>query len=190
MWIGDFVRCHSVVKLLQTRFPNRPVDVLATPLCAPLADYMPGVRQSHRRRPAPRPACLGEADRRLPSGSRREGYGTALVMPSTWKSTLAPFLAGIPERIGWVGEGRFVLLNDARWGRLKLPRMVDQCAALALPRGAKLPAEWPKPELKVPARRDRRLAAQTRPDRRSRPSRLRPARSARPNAGRPTDMPP
>jgi heptosyltransferase-2 len=72
-------------------------------------------------------------------------------MPSTWKSTLAPFLAGIPERIGWIGEVRFVLLNDARWGRLKLPRMVDQCAALALPRGAKPPAEWPKPELKVPA---------------------------------------
>jgi heptosyltransferase II len=81
---------------------------------------------------------------------KRESYGTVLVMPSTWKSTLAPFLAGIPERIGWVGEMRFILLNDARWGRLKLPRMVDQCAALALPRGTDLPAEWPKPELKVP----------------------------------------
>src|ERR1700685_2294016 len=46
MWIGDFVRCHSVVKLLRTRFPNRPVDVLTTSLCAPLADYMPGGRQA------------------------------------------------------------------------------------------------------------------------------------------------
>src|SRR5579863_7892941 len=46
MWIGDFVRCHSVVKLLRTRFPNRPVDLLTTTLCAPLADYMPGVRQA------------------------------------------------------------------------------------------------------------------------------------------------
>ena len=45
MWIGDFVRCHSVVKLLKARFPGRPVDLLATSLCAPLLDYMPGVRR-------------------------------------------------------------------------------------------------------------------------------------------------
>jgi heptosyltransferase-2 len=28
--------------------------------------------------------------------------------------------------------------------------MIDRCGALALPRGAALPAEWPKPELNVP----------------------------------------
>src|SRR3954462_13679125 len=46
MWIGDFVRCHTVVKLLKARFPARPVDVLSTTLCAPLADYMPDLRQA------------------------------------------------------------------------------------------------------------------------------------------------
>src|SRR5438067_12764406 len=46
MWIGDFVRCHTVVKLLKARFPGRPVDVLSTTLCAPLADYMPELRQA------------------------------------------------------------------------------------------------------------------------------------------------
>jgi heptosyltransferase II len=150
MWIGDFVRCHSVVKLLRARFPNRPVDVLATSLCAPLADYMPGVRQAIVA-DLPRGRIALAKQKAVAARLRREGYGTSLVMPSTWKSTLAPFLAGIPERIGWVGELRFVLLNEARRGRLKLPRMVDQCAALALPRDAELPAEWPKPELKVPA---------------------------------------
>ena len=35
MWIGDFVRCHSVVKLLRERFPDRPIDMLASTLCAP-----------------------------------------------------------------------------------------------------------------------------------------------------------
>src|SRR5277367_3484972 len=44
MWIGDFVRGHTVVRVLKQRWPNRPVDVLTTSLCAPLADYMPGVR--------------------------------------------------------------------------------------------------------------------------------------------------
>src|SRR4029450_1989979 len=44
MWIGDFVRGHTVVRVLRERWPNRPVDLLATSLCAPLVDYMPGVR--------------------------------------------------------------------------------------------------------------------------------------------------
>ena len=44
MWIGDFVRGHTVVRVLKQRWPNRPIDLLATSLCAPLVDYMPGVR--------------------------------------------------------------------------------------------------------------------------------------------------
>ena len=80
---------------------------------------------------------------------KREDYGLALVMPRTWKSTLAPFFAGIPERTGFAGEARFVLLNDVRFGERVLPRMVDRCSALALPAGAKLPPEWPLPELIV-----------------------------------------
>src|SRR6188472_2602528 len=115
MWIGDCVRCHSVVQLLRTRFPERPVDVLSSTLCAPLADYMPGLRKAivvdlpRKRIGLSRHRELG---RRLQS----EGYGTALVMPRTWKAALAPYFAGITERIGFVGEARFVLLNDVRFG--------------------------------------------------------------------------
>ncbi len=36
MWIGDFVRCQSVAKLLKARYPARPIDLLSTTLCAPL----------------------------------------------------------------------------------------------------------------------------------------------------------
>src|SRR2546426_16020 len=36
MWIGDFVRGHTVVRVLKQRWPNRPIDLLATALCAPL----------------------------------------------------------------------------------------------------------------------------------------------------------
>src|SRR5438128_11170768 len=45
MWIGDFVRGHTVVRVLRERWPNRPVDLLTTSLCAPLVDYMPDVRK-------------------------------------------------------------------------------------------------------------------------------------------------
>ena len=46
VWIGDFVRCHSVVQLLRAHNPDRPVDVVSSTLCAPLADYMPGIRRA------------------------------------------------------------------------------------------------------------------------------------------------
>ena len=160
MWVGDFVRCHSVVQILRARFPERPVDLLSTALCAPLADYMPGVRRAIvADLPRGRIAMMDQMA--LAKRFRHERYGMALTMPRTWKSALAPFLAGIPERIGFAGEARFILLNDLRWGERKLPRIIDRCAALALPRGATFPTEWPAPELKVPpvetaAWRDRR----------------------------------
>jgi heptosyltransferase-2 len=168
MWIGDFVRCHSVVRVLRQRFPNRQVDVLATTLCAPLADYMPGLRQAVVV-DLPRGRLAPAAQMALAERLKREGYGSALVMPRTWKSALAPFLAGIPERTGFFGEGRLILLNDLRFGERALPRMIDRCAMLALPRGAALPSDWPFPQLEVPAadvaawRGKRGVAAKSRP---------------------------
>ena len=150
VWIGDFVRCHSVVKLLRARNPDRAVDIVSSTLCAPLADYMPGIRRTivadlPRRR-------LGVARQRQLADQLREGkYGQALVMSRKWKAALAPWLAGIPVRTGFAGEFRFGLLNDIRFGERRLPRMIDQMGALALPKEVPLPAEWPLPELTVPA---------------------------------------
>jgi len=149
MWIGDFVRCHTVVRLLRERSPERPIDVLTTTLCAPLTDYMPGVRQAVVV-DLPRSRLAFAHQAALARRLRERDYGTALVMPRTWKSALAPFFAGIPERVGYFGEARFLLLNDLRSGERNLPRMIDRCAALALPAGASLPSVWPAPELIVP----------------------------------------
>ncbi len=150
MWIGDFVRCHSVVKLLKGRYPRREIDVLTTTLCAPLLDYMPGVRKGVVC-DLPRRRLALSQHRALSVRLRAQRYSSAYVMPRTWKSALAPMLAGIPERVGFAGEMRFGLLNDIRFGERKLPRMIDRCGMLALPKGAALPADWPKPELVVPA---------------------------------------
>ena len=150
VWIGDFVRCHSVVKLLRLEGPDRPVDIVSSTLCAPLADYMPGIRRAivadlPRRR-------LGlTLQSKLAGELRAGGYGQALVMSRKWKAALAPRLAGIPRRTGFFGEVRVGLLNDLRFGERKLPRMIDQMGALALAKGVPLPVEWPLPELKVPA---------------------------------------
>lgn len=150
MWIGDFVRGHTVVRVLKERWPNRPVDLLVTPQRAPLVDYMPGVRAGVVWS-LPRSRLAVSKQWRLARQLSANGYGTALVLPRTWKSAIAPALAGIPERVGFVGEARFGLLNRWRWGEKALPRFIDKNAALALPDGAPLPAEWPVPQLIVPA---------------------------------------
>jgi heptosyltransferase II len=155
MWIGDFVRGHTVVRVLKRRWPNRPVDLLTSSLCAPLVDYMPGVR-SGIVCDLPRSRLALTRQRDLARELRARNYGTALVLPRTWKSAIAPALAGIPERVGFFGEARFGLINRMRWGEKALPRFIDKNAALALPEGATLPPEWPVPQLQVPPEEVRR----------------------------------
>jgi heptosyltransferase-2 len=150
MWIGDFVRGHSVVRILNQRWPNRPVDLLTTTLCAPLVDYMPGVRAGVVWN-LPRSRLALAQQRALAKDLRARNYRTAIVLPRTWKSALAPALAGIPERVGFVGEARFGLINQWRWGERALPRHIDKNAALALPDRTAFPQEWPEPQLKVQA---------------------------------------
>jgi heptosyltransferase-2 len=149
MWIGDFVRAHSAVRLVKARWPARPVDFLTTTLCAPLLDYMPGVRKGIVQ-DLPRGSLPLGQYRALARRLRAEGYGTAIIMPRTWKAALAPFLAGIPERTGFFGEARFGLVNDMRFGERALPRMIDCFGALALRKGTPLPTDWPLPQVVVP----------------------------------------
>jgi len=168
VWIGDFVRVHSVVKLLRAQASERPVDMVASSLCAPLADYMPGVRKTIVA-DLPRGRLGLALQRSLAAQLRAARYGQALIMSRKWKAALAPFLARIPLRTGFAGEMRYGLINDMRAGERALPRMIDQMGALALPKDAALPAEWPLPELTVPReevarwRAQRQLAPDARP---------------------------
>ena len=133
MWIGDFVRCHTVVKLLKARFPARPVDVLVDDVVRAAGRLHAGAAPGHRGRPAAQAAAPTASTRRWLSGCSRESYGTALIMPRTWKAALAPFLAGIPERIGWLGEWRFGLAQRSALGRAQAPAHGRPVRRLALP---------------------------------------------------------
>ena len=150
MWIGDFVRCHSAVKLLREQYPERPIDMLSSSLCAPLVDYMPGVRKAIVF-DLPRGGIALSRYRALGDRLRGENYAQAIIMLRTWKSALSPWLADIPTRTGFLGEARFGLINDTRPGERKLPRMIDRMGTLALPRDAQPRAQWPMPEIRVPA---------------------------------------
>jgi len=149
MWIGDFVRGSIVVRVLKQRWPNHPIDVLTTSLCAPLLDYMPGVRKGVIwNQPRGRIAFAEHwaLSRRL----RSEHYNDVIVMPRTLKSALAPAFARIPTRRGFVGEMRFGLLNDLRRGERMLAGMIDRKVAPALRGGERSPDTFPPPQLEVP----------------------------------------
>ena len=182
MWIGDFVRGHTVVRVLKQRWPNRPVDLLVTSLCAPLVDYMPGVRGGHRLGPAPQPAGAGQA----------MGAGRAAPRPGLRnRPGPAPHL----EIGDCAGAGRY-----PGTGRLfrRGPVWADQPDAL----GRKGPAPLHRQECRAGAARRRaaaagmagaaaRRAAQRKSRAGGRPTdsapaprwRWRPARSAPPSAG-------
>ena len=128
-WVGDMVMSHTVVPGLCDR--GSTVHYLAPPVTASLAARMPGVEAVH---------TIHVRRGRLDLGGRRDAaarlrrleFHQAVVLPNSFKSALAPLLAGIPRRTGFTGERRFGLLNDRR--RLdaeRLPRMVDRFAALA-----------------------------------------------------------
>jgi heptosyltransferase-2 len=124
------------------------VDLLSSSLGASLVDFMPGVRKAVVADLPRRSLPLG-LYRALAQRLREERYAQAIIMPRTWKSALAPALAGIPKRTGFLGEMRFGLINDVRRGERTLPRMIDRMAALVRPPGAPPREQWPLPELRV-----------------------------------------
>jgi heptosyltransferase-2 len=79
-------------------------------------------------------------------------YNAAYVLPNSWKSALVPFFAGIPRRIGYQGEARYVLLNERHTlDKAALPLQVQRYAALAGP----LPEKLPQPRLSSTAEQQR-----------------------------------
>ena len=145
-WLGDAVMMGALIQRLKAERPDRRIAVLTPPLLKDLAQRLPGVDETIANPFAHGALELGERAR---FGRSLKGrFEAAIVLPHSWKSALVPFFAGIPQRIGFVGEARYGLLSDARrLDAAALPRMVDRFALLAEPRGATRPAETPTPRL-------------------------------------------
>ena len=133
-WVGDMVMAHSLIQSLSSRPVAKIIDVLAPPSTLPIASRMNEVRKTyvldvgHGR--------IGLSARMKAAALiREENYDEVYVLPNSWKSALVPFLARIKKRIGWLGEMRFGILNDARsLDKSALPLMVERYSALSLDR--------------------------------------------------------
>jgi len=148
-WVGDMVMAQALVQTLRAQDADGEIHLVAPPATAPLGTRLPGVRQVHELA-ASHGAWGWRERRRLGLRLRGLGFDAAYVLPNSFKSALVPCWAGIPRRVGWLGEARFGLLND--WRRLDPkchPTMTERFIALGHPPGHPLPQPHPEPELRV-----------------------------------------
>jgi heptosyltransferase II len=158
-WVGDCMLMQPMLMRLKQRHPDCLIDVLAPIWTADLLRALPEVHQT-----IVNPFGHGALDLKgryqLGLQLRAAQYDQAIVLPNSLKSALVPFFARIPQRIGFVGEMRYGLLNDARkLDKTVLPLMVERFAQLAEAPNGKIPRPLANPKLSVSAaQRDATLA--------------------------------
>jgi len=145
------VMAHPLFARLHQRYAGLSLDVLAPGWTLPLLARMPEVHRAWEN-----PFGHGElrigARRQLARRLRGECYDQAIVLPNSMKSAFIPFFAGIPRRTGYLGEQRYLLLNDRRsLDKTGIPLMAERFAALAEPAGTPLPRPIPAPTLRADA---------------------------------------
>lgn len=112
-WIGDAVMTEPLLRRLAAR--GEHITVGALPWVAPVYRAMPHVAQVVEF-PFAHGGLQLKARRSLASQFKGQ-FDVAYVLPNSLKSALLPFLASIPERVGYLGEARVGLLTH----RLKNP---------------------------------------------------------------------
>lgn len=107
-WIGDAVMSEPLVRILVER--GERVSVVALPWVAPIYRCMSGVAEVIE---APfRHGGLQWQARRALARTMQGRFEVAYVLPNSFKSALLPWLAGIPKRVGRLGEMRWGLLTQ------------------------------------------------------------------------------
>lgn len=149
-WIGDAVMAQPLLRSLREQHQHQPIDVLAPAWVAPVWRSM---REVDMVLETPfRHGALQLRERwAFARNLRQRGYADAYVLPNTLKFALIPWLAGIPRRVGYLGEMRYGLLNVIHRDNSRAPKpMVAFYEALAHPPASVGTLVPPRPELSVP----------------------------------------
>jgi heptosyltransferase II len=144
-WIGDAVMTEPLLRRLHAR--GERITVGALPWVAPVYRCMPQVAEVIEF-----PFAHGglQLKARRSIAKQIEGrFDTAYVLPNSLKSALLPLLAGVPKRVGYLGEARVGLLSHRIKNppKDKRPPMVAFYSALSGEGGV----EADRPQLKVNA---------------------------------------
>lgn len=154
-WIGDAVMAQPLVAQICRDDPDGIIDALAPPHVAAVFSAMTEITDVIEARNVHGSLQLGERWR-VAQGLRARHYDRCFVLPNSLKSAIVPFLAGIPQRIGHLGESRYVLINHAR-ARVdaKSTPMVSFYATLAFENGIPDGARIADPHLSRDPERER-----------------------------------
>ncbi len=126
-WIGDAVMTEPLLRRLHAR--GERLTVGALPWVAPVYRAMPQVADVIEF-PFAHGGLQFKARRAI--AKRIEGrFDKAYVLPNSLKSALLPFLASIPQRIGYLGEARVGLLTHRLKNPKDKPSMVAFYSALS-----------------------------------------------------------
>lgn len=151
-WVGDMVMAQSLLMTLKARHPGCRIGVVAPAWSLPMLSRMAQVDEAialdvgHGE--------FGWRARRNVAAALRGRFDRAIVLPRSWKSALVPFLARIPQRLGFTGEQRVLLLNQRRrLDKQRLDQTVKRFVSLGLPLSVVASGDFdiPRPHLAVDA---------------------------------------
>ena len=150
-WIGDTIMAQPMFARLHARFPGLQLDALAPRWVAPVLQRMGEISEI-----VDSPFGHGQLSLkprwRLARELAARNYDAVYVLPNSLKSALVPFMAGIPRRIGFIGESRYGLINIRHTrDKAALPLMVERFAQLAEAPGAALPKPISYPKIRSTA---------------------------------------
>ena len=137
---------QPLLSRLRAQHPDARIEVLAPPWVAPVARRMPEVDEVIEADLRHGELQLGDRWR-LGRKLKERGYGEAYVLPNTMKSALAPSFAGIPLRVGYLGESRMGLLNRIHKAKPSREPMAVHYARLAEQPGSEPALPLPLPSL-------------------------------------------
>ena len=129
-WIGDTIMSQSLLFELKRINNNCNIDVIARPYISELVNLIPQINKKifldikHGN--------FGLLDRlNLVREIKKNQYTDAYILPNSFKSALVPWLAGIPNRIGYTTEFRQLLLTKKYKYRKHERTMVERYLHLA-----------------------------------------------------------
>ena len=111
-WVGDAVMAQSLYKIIKSRNDHQ-IDVLSPEWSVGILQRMEEVSEVIIS-----PFKHGELNlqerRSLGKRLRERDYDKSIILTNSFKSSLVPYFANIPTRVGWLGEFRYGFINDIR----------------------------------------------------------------------------
>ncbi|AXS80660.1 lipopolysaccharide heptosyltransferase II [Dechloromonas sp. HYN0024] len=150
-WIGDTIMAQPLFARLHAKHPGLQLDAIAPRWVAPVL-----LRMAEISEVIDSPFGHGQLSLKprwkLARLLAARNYDAVYVLPNSLKSALVPWLAGIPQRIGFTGESRYGLINIRHnLDKIALPLMVERFAQLAEAPGAPLPKPIAHPKIRSTA---------------------------------------